>query len=382
MDRPKIRKICVVTGNRAEYSKLKPVMKEIKKHSNLKLILIVTASHLLDDFGMTIDVIKNDGFKINAVARTVAAGEDLGSMVKSVGLCALEMPTLFDFYKPDVVLITGDRFDILGVAVSAAFMNIPVAHMEGGEVTGSVDESIRHAITKLSHIHFPATKKSAERIVRMGEKAEMVFNVGCPASDIILSQKKSQNQIYKKYHLSEDKPFLIVIQHPVTTEYDYCKQQIRETLEAIFELKIKTIMLYPNVDAGSKDMVKEIRLFNLAKNIEQLDLYKHILFEDYVSLLSSAACVIGNSSSFIREACYFGTPVVNIGTRQNGREKGNNVINVKHDKDEIKKAVLRCIRHGKYPPQYIYGKGNSAQKITKILSAIKLKNIVQKKITI
>jgi UDP-hydrolysing UDP-N-acetyl-D-glucosamine 2-epimerase len=382
MVRSKIRKICVVTGNRAEYSKLKPVMGAIKRHPKLELILIVTASHLLDDFGMTIDVIKKDGFKISAIARTVAAGEDLGSMVKSVGLCALEMPTLFDFYKPDVVLITGDRFDILGVAISATFMNIPVAHMEGGEVTGSVDESVRHAITKLSHIHFPATKKSAERIIKMGEKSELVFNVGCPASDVILSQKKSKNIIYKKYNLDKNKPFLIVVQHPVTTEYDYCKQQIRETLGAISELKIKTIMLYPNVDAGSKDMVKEMRLFGLANKIEQINFYKHILFEDYIALLANADCVVGNSSSFIREACYFGTPVVNIGTRQNGREKGKNVINVKYDKDEIKKAVTKSIRHGKYPPQYIYGRGNSAQKIVKILHSIELKNIIQKKITI
>lgn len=380
----KIRKICIVTGNRSEYSKLKPVIRAIEKHPKLKLILIVIASHLLDDFGKTINDIRNDGFKINAVAQTITAGEDLASMAKSIGLCALETPMLFSLYKPDIVLITGDRFDILGVAVSAVLMNIPLAHMEGGEITGAIDESIRHAITKLAHIHFPATAKSAERIIKMGEKKNMVFNVGSPCADIILSKKNwpVSQEVYKKYYLNKNEPFLIVIQHPVTTEYEYCRQQIRETLNAISELKIRTLMLYPNVDAGSKDVAREIRLFNNAKKLKHVHTTKHIIFEDYISLLAKTVCIIGNSSSGIRESCYFGTPTVNIGTRQNGRERGKNVINVNYNKTEIKKAVLKSIQHGKYPSECIYGKGNSSKKIVNILSTIKLDNIIQKKITI
>lgn len=379
----KIRKICVVTGNRSEYSKLKFVMKAIKEHPKLKLILIVTASHLLDDFGKTIEVIKKDGFRVNAMARTVAAGEDLISMAKSVGLCALEIPTLLNLYKPDMVLVSGDRFDILGVAVSTAFMNIPLVHIEGGEVTGAIDESVRHAITKFAHIHFPATAKSAERIIKMGERPDMVFNVGSPNADFILSEKNKPSQrIYRKFNLDKNKPFLIVAQHPVTTEYGHCREQIRQTLGAISELGIRTIMLYPNVDAGSKDMVVETRFFKLAKENEHVALEKHIIFEDYISLLAHTACIIGNSSSGIREACYFGTPAVNVGTRQKGRERGRNVIDVGYNKNEIKKAILKCIRHGKYPPEYIYGQGNANQKIVEILSTIKLENIIQKKLTI
>jgi len=381
--RKSIRKICIVTGNRSEYSKLKFVMKAIEEHPKLELILIVTASHLLDDFGKTVEVIKQDGFKINSIARTVAAGEDLESMVKSVGLCILEAPTLLNLYKPDIVLISGDRFDILGIAISAAFMNIPLAHLEGGETTGAVDESIRHAITKLAHIHFPATVKSAQRIIKMGERPDMVFNVGCPSVDVMLSKmNKSSDEIYKKYNWNKDKPFLLVVQHPLTTEYRDCSQQIRETLEAISELKINTIMLYPNVDAGSKDMVREIRLAGLAKKIDHVILDKNIIFEDYISLLANASCIVGNSSSGIRESCYFGTPAVNIGTRQNRRERGKNVIDVDYNKAEIKGAILECIKHGKYLPEYIYGKGNANQKIVEILSTISLENIVQKEITI
>jgi UDP-hydrolysing UDP-N-acetyl-D-glucosamine 2-epimerase len=378
-----MRKICIVTGNRSEYSRLKSVMQEIKKREDLKMILIVTASHLLDDFGKTANVIINDGFEIDSLARTVAAGEDLVSMAKSVGLCALELPTLFELYKPDMVLIVGDRFDAMGTATSAALMNIPIAHIQGGEVTGTIDESIRHAITKLAHIHFPATKKSAERIIRMGENPKMVFNVGCPSADIISKIKISKREdICRKYQLDPSTDFLIIAQHPVTTECESAKKQIRETLQAVSELGIQAIMLYPNVDAGSKDIVREIRFFDKENKLSKVGKFKHIVFEDFIILLAHAACIIGNSSSGIRESCYFGTPAVNIGTRQNGRERGKNVIDTGYDKEEIKKAVLSCIAHGKYPPEWIYGNGGSGKKITDVLSKISLDGITQKKILI
>jgi len=378
-----IRKICVVTGNRAEYSKLKPVMQEINSRPDLDLILIVTASHLLDDFGKTIEVIKEDGFKISAVARTVAAGEDLGSMVKSVGLCALELPTLFDFYNPDIVLITGDRFDVLGVAVSAAFMNIPLAHMEGGEVTGAIDESVRHAITKFAHIHFPATEKSAQRLIKMGERPELVFNVGSPSADVILEKKGKpfDENLLEKYHIFK-KPFLLAIQHPVTTEYDKCKEQMKETLLAFSELDMHALMLFPNVDAGSKDMVREIRLLKESGRLDKVSFWKNVPFEDYIALMAQAVCFVGNSSSGMRETCYFGTPTVNIGTRQQGRERGRNVVDVNHNKEEIKQAVLSAMSHGKYEPEHIYGSGNSSQKIAHTLSGLDLRNIIQKKTTL
>jgi len=379
MERSKIRKICVVTGNRSEYSKLKFVMQEINNHPSLELILIVTASHLLDDFGRSIEVIKRDGFKIDAAVKTMVSGEELVSMVKSVGLCALEISTFFDLYKPDIVLISGDRFDILGVAFSAALMNLPLAHIEGGEVTGTIDESIRHAITKFSHIHFPATARSAERIIKMGENPDMVFNVGCPSVDSILSEAKKENKdIYSRFGLKNNEPFLLVIQHPVTTEYNFCRQQIRETLEAISDLKIHSFMWYPNVDAGSKDITREIRIFQENKKIGHVTLHKNIEFENYISLLKEAACLVGNSSSGIRESCYFGTPAVNIGARQKGRERGGNVMDVNYDRTEIKDAILKSIQRGKYEPEYLYGKGGASQRIVEILANIDLQNIVQK----
>lgn len=379
-----MRKICVVTGNRSEYSKLKSVMHAIREHPNLELILIVTASHLLDDFGKSINVIKNDGFKIDSVSRTIAAGEDLVSMVRSVGLCALELPSLFESYNPDIVLIVGDRFDALGIAISAVLMNIPLAHIQGGEITGTIDESIRHSITKLAHIHFPATAKSAERIIKMGENPDNVFNVGCPSIDIISSiDIGSREEICREFKLNPDEDFLIMLQHPVTTEYKDAQQQIRETLKAISELDIQTIMLYSNVDAGSKDMAREVRKFAIDGKIDHLLKYKHIPFENYIKLLAHSSCIFGNSSSGIRESCYLGTPTVNIGTRQNGREKWKNVIDVDYNKKQIKEAIVTCIKHGKYSPsEYIYGDGDAGKKIVKILSDIELNGIIQKKLLI
>ena len=222
----------------------------------------------------------------------------------------------------------------------------------------------------------------------MGEKSDMVFRVGSPSVDIILSRKNwpANKKVYKvdkvyNLNLNDNEPFLLVAQHPVTTEYQYCRKQLRETLMALYELKIKTVMLYPNVDAGSKDMVREIRMFEQAGKIKHVLLWKNIVFEDYISLLKITSCIIGNSSSGIREACYFGTPAVNIGTRQNGRERGKNVVDVGYNREEIKRAVLESLKHGKYEPEYLYGKGESSRKIADILSTIDLKNITQKKIT-
>lgn len=379
-----MRKICVVTGNRSEYSKLKSVMKAIQNHPDLELKLIVTSSHLLDDFGKTIEVIKKDGFRIDSVARTVIAGEDLISMAQSAGLCAFELPTLFDSIQPDIVLIAADRFDVIGAAISSALMNIPLAHIQGGEITGTIDESIRHAITKLAHIHFPATAKSAERIIKMGENPDFVFNVGCPSIDIISSiDIGSYEGICKKFKLNSNEPFLIVIQHPVTTEYEFARQQIRETLKAISELNTQTIMLTPNVDAGSKDMIREIRKFQREEKLNHMQLYKHILFEDYIKLLAHSNCIVGNSSSGIRESCYLKVPAINIGIRQNGRERSKNVINVNHDSKQIKKEILKCLDDSKsdsYDCQY--GNGDAGLKIANILHKIELKNIIQKRLLI
>lgn len=375
-----MRKICVVTGNRADYSRLRSVIRAVGEHPDLELILIASASHLLDDFGKTINNIKEDGFEVDNIARTIVEGEDLVSMTKSVGLGILEIPSIFEQYKPDIVVIVGDRFDIYSVAISAALMNITLAHIQGGEVTGTIDESIRHSITKLAHIHFPSTQQSAERIIKMGERPDRVFNVGCPTFDEIANLNfHTRKEMCEKYKLNPNEPFIILAHHPVTTEFSKTMKHETELLKAVYSLNLQTIMLYPNLDAGSKDMVKIIRNFELKHTGEKIQKYKHIDFEDYIQLLKYCDCIIGNSSSGIRESCYFGTPAVNIGTRQSNRERGHNVIDVDYNCEIIRNTIKESIEHGKYKIEKIYGDGNAGKKISDILVDINI-DTIQKRI--
>lgn len=376
-----MRKVCIVSGHRSDYSRLKPVIQAVKDHPDLESIFIVTASHLLPDQGKTINTIVEDGLRIDSVARTIVEGEDLVAMAKSVGLGILELPTILENHNPDVVVVHGDRFEALSIAISAAMMNIPVAHIQGGEVTGSIDESIRHAITKMAHIHFPSTEKSRERIIRMGERPNSVFKVGSPAIDAIRAVRNCpKEELYKKYILDLDPPFVIVAQHPVTTEFDMARKEISETLKAIYELKIRTIMIFPNIDAGSKDMVSEMRHFEKTCPLPFVDMYKHICFDDFIDLMNHCACMVGNSSAGIIESSFLGTPVVNIGTRQNGRERGKNVTDVGYNSNEIIEVIQRVVQHGRFSSESIYGDGNSSEKIANILASYDLSRI-QKKIT-
>lgn len=384
----KKKKICVVTGNRAEYSRAKTVMRAIEKHPDLELILIVTGAHLLDKYGATIQEIEADGFKIDEKVYLIVEGENPITMTKSVGLGIIELATILNNYKPDVVIAPTDRFETLSVAVSAALMNIVLAHIQGGEVTGTIDESIRHAITKFSHIHFAATEKSRERIIKMGEDPEFVFNVGCPAIDLLLNvDAGTKEDLFHNRELipkdgrslNPEKPFLLVVQHPVTTEFEDSFRQIQETLYAIEALKMQTIMLWPNADAGSDEIVKGVRRFLLKHDMKHLFLYKHFSSETFVRLMSHTSCMVGNSSSGIRETCYLGTPVVNIGTRQQGRERGRNVMDIPYDWEKILDAIRRQIQIGRYPSDYLYGDGSAGEKVAEILAGCEVKS-VQKKI--
>jgi len=360
-------------------------MRAIKEHPNLELSLVVTSSHLLKNYGESINNIKKEGFKIDAIARTILEGEDLTSMAKSVGIAALEMPTIFGNINPDIVLIIGDRFDIFPVAITSALMNIPLAHIQGGEVTGTIDESIRHAITKLAHIHFPSTEKAKERIIKMGENPKYVFNVGCPSCDLmkslVIKSKETLSETDEDYiiHINPQERYLILMQHPVTTEFSKSGEQIYITLKAVAKTGIQTMMFYPNIDAGNADMIKTIRKAEKTLDLSRVSMYKHMSHKDFFNLLKYADCIVGNSSAGIREACFFGTPAVNIGTRQNGRERADNVVDVDYNEEEIYQTIMKVVKTGKCRPSELYGDGKSGKRIANILADIDLSSIIQKK---
>ena len=367
------RKVCVVVASRANYGRIKSLMSAIKNHPALELQLIVSASAILYRFGNVIDVIQRDGFKPDATIYYIVEGENPTTMAKSTGFAIMELATHFSNMKPDVVVTVADRFETLATAVAASYMNIPVAHTQGGEVTGTIDESVRHAVTKFSHIHFPATEMARERLIKMGENPKTVFVTGCPSLDVLKSLDLQLGDLFKRSGgvgtpLDPKKPYIVVLQHPVTTEYGQGLQQIQHTIEAVARLNMQTIVLWPNVDAGSDDISKGWRQFRESGRAKSVHFFRNFPVEDYARLIANCACFIGNSSSAIREGALLGVPTVNIGTRQTGRERGPNVIDVDYDSDAIYKAALRQIKHGKYKPDPIYGDGTAGRQIADILA--------------
>jgi UDP-hydrolysing UDP-N-acetyl-D-glucosamine 2-epimerase len=382
-----VRKVCIFIGSRANYSSIKSVMRAVQRHPDLQLQLVVGASALLDRFGSVVEVIEADGFTPDARVTMIVEGETPATMAKSTGLGLLELPTLFELLRPDVVVSVGDRFETMATAVAAAYMNIPVAHTMGGEISGTIDESIRHAVTKLSHLHFPANRPAAERIIRMGEDPGTVFPVGCPRIDLVAEIARAQGAIpHAEWltregvgaHIDPTTPFLLVSQHPVTTEYGAGKAQIWETLEALDELRMPTMMLWPNVDAGSEDISSGMRTFREKRNPEYIRFYKNFPIETYVRLLLSCACAVGNSSAPVREGAFLGVPAVNIGTRQAGRDRGPNVVDAGYDRAEIAAAIRRQLAHGRYPADHLYGDGQAGGRIADVLARAPLR--VQKRL--
>ncbi|MGD9168365.1 MAG: UDP-N-acetylglucosamine 2-epimerase [Syntrophobacterales bacterium] len=372
------RKVCVVVNSRANYGRIKSVLRAIREHPDLDLILIVGASALLWRFGNVAEQIREDGFQTDAIVYSIVEGENPTTMAKSTGMGIMELATQFENLKPDVVITVADRFETIATAIAASYMNIPLAHTQGGEVTGSIDESVRHAITKLAHIHFPATEKAKENVIRMGEDPEKVFLTGCPAIDIVadLDLTPPDDLLIRYKGVGPDldihKPYLVVLQHPVTTEYGSGFDQINETLEAIKTIRMQTIWLWPNVDAGSDSISKGLRMFRENEKPDYAHFYRHFSVEDYARLIANCACLVGNSSSGIREGSFLGVPAVDIGTRQAHRERAANCINVSYNHKEIEEAIRRQIENGRYPSDTTYGDGTAGEKIAAILADVNI----------
>lgn len=383
------RKIGVVVTSRSSYARIKSVLNAIKERpDDLELLLIGAASLLLYKYGNVAEIMERDGFKLNEKVYMVVEGENPTTMAKTVGIGIIELATVFDNYKPDIVISIADRFETVCTAIAASYLNIPVAHIQGGEVTGSIDEKVRHAVTKFSSYHFAANKHAARRIKLMGEDERNIFITGCPAIDLAKGVLKDYSHmdngyLYLKYKgtgepVDISKDFLVVMQHPVTTEFEQAYSQMKETLMATYELGIPVIVMWPNVDAGSDLTSKAIREFREKYKSKNSYFFINLEPEDFLALLMKSRCIIGNSSVGIRECSYLGIPAVNIGTRQQGREHETNVINTGYNKDEIKQAILAHLKNGhRYPSVNLYGDGNAGTRIASILTELPI--IIEKR---
>jgi UDP-hydrolysing UDP-N-acetyl-D-glucosamine 2-epimerase len=382
------RKICVVVTARPSYSRIRTALRAIEQHPDLELQLVVAASALLDRYGNAIQAIEHDGFPIAARVYMVVEGENLVTSAKSTGLGLVELATVFDNLKPDAVVTIADRYETLANAVAASYMNIPVVHVQGGEVTGSIDEKVRHAVTKLSNLHLVSTKAAAERVKKLGEAPETVVVTGCPSIDIaaeVAAKPALDFDPFVKYggvgpakfDLSKD--YLVVMQHPVTTEYEEARRQVEETLYAVKTIGLPVLWFWPNVDAGSDGTSKGIRVFREREKPENLHLFRNMYPEDFLRLLVHSTAIVGNSSVAIRECSFLGVPAVNVGTRQQGRERGANVIDVGHDRTTIAGAIRDHVTRGRPQTDHLYGNGDAGRRIADCLATAEL--TIEKRLT-
>ena len=373
---PSRRKVCVVLVDRANYGRLKPVMHAIMHHPELELQVVAAGTMVLERFGQPVRIVREDGFPVLGEIYLELEGSTPTTMAKSVGFGIVEFASEFQRLRPDIVVIIGDRYEALAAGVAAAYMNLCIVHLQGGEVSGSTDESARHALTKLSHFHVPSTTRSAEFVTRMGEQASTVLTVGCPSSDIARELDRRLDPVVVNGHgsgavIDVEQPFLLVIFHPTTTDYGDERNQMGEVLTALGRVRRPTLMLWPNIDAGADHISKAIRIFRERHDTGQwLRTITNLAPEDYLRVLASAACAVGNSSSFVRDASYFGTPVVLVGERQAGRERDRHVLPAAPEADALTGAIEQQLATGRYPPSSLYGDGFVSRRVADALARL------------
>lgn len=377
------RKVCVVVTARPSYSRIKTALAAIKQHPQLELQLVAAASALLDRYGKAVKLMERDGFEPAARVFNVVESESLLAAPKTTALGIIELSSVFDLLKPDIVVTIADRFETMSTAVAASYMNIPLAHIQGGEVTGNIDEKVRHAITKLSDYHFVASESAKQRVLKLGEEPDFVFNTGCPSIDLaleILEESRAGHSFdpYEKYggvgevaDLSEG--YIVVLQHPVTTEVDQAREQVEATLNAVSQCGLPALWFWPNVDAGADATSGAIRRFRENVRPSNMHFFKNMEPEDFLRLLLGAKCLVGNSSVGIRECSFLGVPVVNIGSRQDRRDRGGNVIDVSPRSEEILRAIQAWLVNDRPMSDPVYGGGDAGRKIADLLCNLPLR---------
>ena len=375
------RKLCAVITARPSYSRIKSALSAIQQHSLLELQIVLAGPALLTKYGNIDDVLHDDGFTVNERVYNVLDGENITSMAKTVGIGLVELSNVFYHLKPDMVLVIADRFETISVSIAAAYQNIPLVHVQGGEITGSIDEKVRHANTKFADIHLVCNYRAKKIVERLGEDPEYVFNTGCPSIDLaaeVLKKPKLNFDPYKKYGGLGNRPdysngYVVVMQHPVTTEYHDARKQIEETLQAVKDLKIPAFWFSPNADAGTDAVAASIRYFRENYDMSHVHFFDNMVPDDFLRLVYNSKCLIGNSSMGIRECSFMGVPVVNIGTRQSGRERGSNIIDVKSDKTAIMNAVYYWLANDKPEQSFVYGNGEAGKRMAEVLAFVPLR---------
>lgn len=381
------RKVCVVVTARPSYSRIRSALAAIQANPDLELQLVVAASALLDRYGSAIHQIEQDGFTIAARVQMVLEGGDLTSMAKTTGLGLLELSSVFGHLRPDVVVTIADRYETIATAIAAAYLNLPLAHVQGGEITGSIDEKVRHAVTKLADLHFVATRRAAERVIAMGESPAAVHVTGCPSIDLAVETLRDPRLDFDPYEryggvggkMDLSSGYLVVMQHPVTTEHELARTHVSETLHAVRDSGMPTLWFWPNPDAGSDGTSGGIRRFRELEHPENIHFFKNMAPADFLRLIYNSRCLIGNSSVGIRECSYLGVPVVNIGSRQLGRERGRNVMDSDYARVDIRRAVDAHLGNGRYPSDPLYGDGSAGERIARLLAEAPL--TVEKRLT-
>ena len=381
----KKRKIVVTTGTRADYGILRPILQYILKSKKLDLYLVVTGAHLSKKHGLTVNEIKKDGFKIFAKVNMIPKGDTTYFMSEVIGKGVVAFSKIFNKLRPDINMILGDRDEMLASAVAAYHMNIPNVHIHGGDKSGGIDEYNRHAITKISNIHFAATKKSKERIIKMGENPKYVFFTGSPSIDEVANKRITNKKVLEeKYGIKFTGNEILLLQHPVTTQTELTERQIQTTLNAIVKMNKTTIAIGPNLDVGNKKIFKILKLFS--KKYSFIKIFSSLPRSDYLGMLKNCGVLVGNSSSGMIEASYFHIPVINIGARQEGRERGKNIFDIKNASvKKIYRVMLKALQTRKTTSSIhncIYGSGNTSKKIVSILEKIHLnKDLIQKQLS-
>lgn len=379
------KKIAVVTGSRAEYGLLYWIMKGIKNSDCLELQLIVTGMHLSDNYGNTYKLIEEDGFTIDKKVDILISDDSSTAVAKSIGIGTIGFAQVYEEMKPDVLLVLGDRYEILSAVSAAIPFNIIIAHIHGGEVTeGAIDEQIRHAITKMSHIHFTSTSTYANNIIRMGEKKEHVFKVGAPGLDWIRKiEYMTKEELEGRYNVQFDKGVVLATFHPVTLELDRTEQYIDNIINALVKSKFQVIFTGANADPSGS--LINAKLIQASKDYSNIKFHNNLGQVTYLSLQKHCSFMLGNSSSGIIEAASFGLPVLNIGSRQNGRLQSGNVINVGYGVEEILSGIRavteKDFKNKVLKLENIYGEGNASRKIVDILSNIDMDKLRYKRLT-